>query len=193
MLHKDILKLLFSFELGGEFEKDIEIEGKHLDAAQVRAEDILKEIFSDTAVDLLSAWERVYALYQSELPLYQRIQNLLTAVRKKNRLDIKYLQSIVYPFVGYDVEITDYMIFRCDDPRCLTDSDVYAFDNDLIWQFTIKIDNALVQTPGYNPALVQTAIDDAKPAHTRGVLDTGTYGFFCDDTNSVTDLTLLAL
>jgi uncharacterized protein YmfQ (DUF2313 family) len=150
-------------------------------------------MFPDTTDELLTDWERVYGLVQADLPLFQRLQNFLSAYRREPRLDVPYMKEVVRPFVGYDVEVEEYMVFRCDDPRCLTDHDKYALDEDYVFQFTVIIDNALIQTVGYDPAAVQTAMNKAKPAHTNGVLDTGSAGFFCDDPNSLTDLTLLAI
>jgi uncharacterized protein YmfQ (DUF2313 family) len=191
--NEDVLKLLLPIELGGSDADDRAVEGKHIDHIIELSDQLLKEMFPDDTDELLTDWERVYGLVQADLPLFQRLQNFLSAYRREPRLDVLYIKEVVRPFVGYDVEVEEYMVFRCDDPRCLTDDDKFALEEDHVFQFTVIIDNALIQTVGYDPAAVQTAMNKAKPAHTNGVLDTGSAGFFCDDPNSLTDLTLLAI
>ena len=170
-MNKDSIKQLFPLELGGVFDEDIVIEGDHLDNAETRAGDLLTEMFPDTVDELLADWERVYGLVQSSLPTYQRLQNLLAKVRLRPRLDRSYIQSCVFPFVGYTVEIEEYMMFRCDDPLCLTDDDEFAMDEDGLFQFTVIIDPALVETAGYNLPDIQETLDRIKPAHTQAIIE----------------------
>lgn len=193
----ELLKLLLPYGVysdvsEAEYLKDLSVHADALELCQDNSEALLNECFPDSTDQFLSSWERVYGLNQSDKPAFQRFQNLLAAVNARGGVSRAYIQGALRPFVGYDVEIEEYMVFRADDPRCLTDGDKYALDENYVFQFAVKIDNALITTIGYDSAAVQEAINRVKPAHTTGLLDTGSYGFFCDSVNSLTDLTLLA-
>lgn len=192
MSHKDVLNKLIPLDLEGDADLDLEVEGKQLDEVQARGDDLLVEMFPNTTAELLPDWEELYDLKQAEKPDFQRSQNLLSAVNDRGGITNAVIVEAVRPFVGYDVVVEEYMVFRCDDPRSLTDSGLYAFDEDGLYTTTVYIDNALITTDGYDPAAVIVAINKVKQSHVNVVLDTGLYGFFCDDPNSLTDLTLLA-
>lgn len=194
MLHKDVLNLLFPCELGGDHQLDMEVEGTALDRAMASALQLRLEMFPDTTELLLERWEKVYGIIPDPAkPLFQRQQLLRAKYNARGGISRRHLQAALRPFVGYDVEIEEYHVARCDDPNTLTDDQLFALDPALIWQFRIYIDNTLLQTAGYNPADIQRIINEMKPAHTQGILDTGTAGFFCDNPDSLTDLTFLAL
>ncbi|TAN61355.1 DUF2313 domain-containing protein [bacterium] len=174
--------------------RDVDVTASALGGVQSNADVLTEEIiFPSEASVLLSEWERVYKLVQADKPVFQRLQNLTSAINARGSLTTKYMQEALLPFFGYNVDIIEYGAFRADDPNSLTDTSAYALDEVYMYQFTVKADNALMLTGGYNPVMVQQAINKAKPAHTRGILDTGIYGFFCDDPNSLTELTLLAI
>ena len=194
MSHSDILKLLMPIYLDTCCDEDIELEGLHLDLAQASAEVLLTEMFPGTAEILLSRWEEIYGILVDESkPLFQRRQNLLAKINARAGLSRIHIQTALRPYVGYDVDIEEYHVPRCDDPGTLTDDERYAMDDQLIWQFTVYIDNSLLQTVGYAAADIQKIIDQVKPAHTQGILNTGIAGFFADHPDSLTDSTLLAL
>jgi len=174
--------------------KDLAVAAASLDRGQANADYLAEdEIYPDKTDVLLAEWERVYGLNQTDKPRFQRLQNLAAAVSAQGGLSPAHIRAALKPFVGYDVVVEDYGLLRADDPESLTDSMSFAFDEDYVYQFAVKIDNALIFTSGYSAAAIQAVIDKCKPAHTRGVLDTGVYGFFCDDPNSLTELTLLAI
>lgn len=192
--HRNVLKLLFPIELGGDFDTDIEIEGAHLDAVQANAEILLAEIHPDTTVKLLSRWEEIYGLAVNELtPEYLRRQSLMAKINTDIGISAAALQKAIKRIIGYEPVVENYHVPRCDDPFTLTDHERFAFDDNLVYQITVNIDNGLVTEPGYSKAVVQLTINDIIPAYAIGILDTGEYGFFCDDSGSLTDLTLIAI
>lgn len=196
MTYLDILKLLLPHGTYSDSDtsghgKDISVHADGLSACQVNAESLLSEIFPDAADALLEDWERVYGLTQADKPTFQRLQNLLGIINARGGLSRSHIQAALRPFTGYDADIDEFMVFRCDDHRCLTDSGMYAMDEDQIFRFFVRVDPARIQTVGYNLGMVQDVVNLIRPAHTQGIVDSGQYGFFSDDPNSLTDLTLL--
>lgn len=196
MRYLDLLKLLLPHGAYSDSDtsghgKDLSVHAEGLNACQANADALFSEIFPDAADALLEDWERVYGLSQSDKPGFQRLQTLLAIINARGGLSVPHIQAALKPFIGIDAQIEEYMVFRCDDPRCLTDYSKYGTEEDYIYQFRVFVDNGLLQTVGYNAATIQEVINRIKPAHTTGILDTGQYGFFCDDPASLTDLTLL--
>ncbi len=62
MANADVLNLLFPLSIGGVRPGDLAVDGASLDAAQSQAEQLLQEMFPDTANLLLSSWERICEL-----------------------------------------------------------------------------------------------------------------------------------
>lgn len=196
MTYLELLKLLLPHgaysgsDLSGHG-KDLSVHAGGLDGCQGNADALFGEISPDTASALLEDWERVYGLEQSEKPVFQRLQNLLSAINARGGLSRAHIRASLRPFTGYDVDIEEFMVFRCDDPRCLTDSGMSAMEENQVFKFFVRVDPAQVKTAGYSLGMIQGMVDRIKPAHTQGIVDSGQYGFFCDDPSSLTDLTLL--
>lgn len=111
MTHKDVLKLLFPIELSGDFDKDIELEGGFLDAAQERVEDLLKEIFVDQSYELIADWERVCGLTPNADDTMQiRRERIINKIRERGGLSRAYFIDIISAF-GYIITIEEYMPF----------------------------------------------------------------------------------
>ncbi len=107
MSHKEILKLLFPVEMGGDFDTDIGVEGKHLDAAETRCGDLLREIFPDRAAESLLDWERVCALTPEagEVPESRR-QKILAKIRERGGLSIAYFMGLA-DTMDFDISIEE--------------------------------------------------------------------------------------
>lgn len=113
MNHVDILKLLFPAEIAGVFEADIETEGAQLDAAQVSAEDMLKEMFADVTYRLLTDYERVYGLTPGDDdPLQVRKKALLRKIHKLGGLSRAYFISLAADY-GSEITIDEFAPFMC--------------------------------------------------------------------------------
>lgn len=196
MTYLELLRLLlphgcYSDSDLSEHLKDLTVLAGGLDGCQGNADALFGEIFPDTAATLLADWERVYGLTQTDKPTFQRLQNLLAIINIRGGLSVPHIQAAVRPFIGCDADINEFMVFRCDDTRCLTDSGMYAMEAEQAFKFFVRVDPAKVKTAGYNLGTIQEVINRVKPAHAQGIVDSGQYGFFCDDPNSLTDLTLL--
>ncbi|MDP3048907.1 MAG: DUF2313 domain-containing protein [Thermodesulfovibrionales bacterium] len=113
MSHKNVLKLLFPIDLGGDFEKDIELEGEHLDASQARAETLLNEMFPHGAYELLASWERVCGLTPgTEEPLQLRRDKVIRKLRELGGLSRAYFIQLAAA-IGYSVTIEEDLPFMC--------------------------------------------------------------------------------
>lgn len=113
MNHADILKLLFPAEIVGEFAADIETEGAGLDAAQVSAEDVLKEMFADVTYRLLTAYEYTYGLTPGEGdPLQVRRKTLLNKMRGLGGLSRAYFIELAASY-GIEITIDEFMPYMC--------------------------------------------------------------------------------
>lgn len=140
MLHKDVLRLLFPLELTGDFDPDIEIEGKHLDDAQARAEDILKEMFPDQSSELLPHWERVCGFVtDTDEPLQKRRDRVINKLRELGGLSIPYFVSLAAA-LGYVITIEELTPFRVGVGRC--GDRIYLHEVIFIWR---------VKTEGMSP------------------------------------------
>lgn len=196
--YKELLKLLLPHGVYSDSDdsthgKDLSAHGGGLDACQGDADALVGEIFPDATSALLDDWERVYGLEQLDKPTFQRLQNLLSMINARGGLSRAHIQAALRPFAGYDVGIDEFMVFRCDDPRCLTDSGMYAMEEDQVFKFFVRVSPAQVKTAGYSLGMTQEVVNRVKPAHTQGIVDSGQYGFFCDDLNSLTDLALIGI
>lgn len=111
MGHKDVLKQLFPIELGGDFDDDIIVEGKQLDDAQTQVEDLLTEMFPNTAEadKLLPDWERVFDIIPgSEDPQDARQKRVEVALQKTGGLSKEYFIQLAAS-MDYTITITDNM------------------------------------------------------------------------------------
>ena len=105
--HAHVLKLLFPVDLEGYFEKDIMLEGTHLDAVQAKAEEILREIFPDRADKMLPDWERVCGLMPGTSDTLQMHRDRVIAkLRERGLLSLPYFASIATS-LGYTFTIEE--------------------------------------------------------------------------------------
>jgi len=136
MLYKDVLKRLFPIELNGDFEKDIAIEGKHLDDAQSRAEDLLKESFPDGAYELLPDWERVCGLTPgSDDTLQLRRDRVIRKLRERGGLSIPYFIALAAA-MGYEITIEELMPFMAGWGRA--GDALYIYESLWIWRVKVS-------------------------------------------------------
>ena len=180
MLHKNVLKLLFPIELTGDFEKDIELEGEHLDAAQTRAEELLKEMFPDQSYELLPGWERVCGLTPgSDDTLQLRREMVIKKLRELGGLSRPYFIQLAAS-LGYTITIEELRPFMAGIGRA---GDALYIEA-VIWIWRVKIAGQSLyyfkagQSTAGERLLwwpVQTALEnilnELKPAHTFIIFD----------------------
>ncbi|MDP2166775.1 MAG: DUF2313 domain-containing protein [Thermodesulfovibrionales bacterium] len=170
MFHKDVLRLLFPLELGGVFDADLELEGKHLDDAEGRAGDLLNETFPDEALELMPDWERVYELSPGET-LQERRDRLVAKIKELGGLSREYFIAIAAA-LGYTIEIIEYGPFRAGVGRA---GDPVGDGNQWIWKVKGVSQNTYYFRAGQSTcgerlggalAGLEAVLDELKPAHT---------------------------
>lgn len=180
MLHKDVLKRLLPIELSGEFEKDIEIEGKHLDDAQARAEKLLNEMFPDQSHELLPDWERVCGLMPGRDDTLQlRRDRVVRKLRERGGLSIPYFISLAAA-MGYTITIEELLPFMAGWNRA--GDTLYEYE--CIWIWRVKVSGQPLYYFRAGQSLsgerllwwqAQTALEnilqELKPAHTFVIFD----------------------
>lgn len=180
MLHKNALKLLFPIALQGDFEKDIELEGKHIDNAQSRAEQLLKEMFPDGAYELLHAWERVCGLVPgADDPLLLRRDRVIKKLREFGGLSRAYFIGLAAS-LGYTITIEELMPFMAGWGRA--GDTLYIYESLWIWRVKVSGQALYYFRAGQSAAgerllwwPVQSALEniltELKPAHTFVIFD----------------------
>lgn len=169
MLHKDVLKLLFPVELGDVQDADRKIEGKHLDDALARAEQLLSEVFPDQSDELMPDWERVCALIPGESDTLQlRRQRLVAKMRETGGLSIPYFIQLAAE-LGYTITIDELQ----------SDYTGYGDESIFIWRVTVQDVETTVYyfragesrageyLSWWGDAELEDVINDLKPAHTE--------------------------
>jgi len=105
--HSDVLKLLFPLELTGDYAADTDLEGAQLDAAQVNAELLLREMMPQSASDTITDWERVCGLTPADTDTLQMRQARVVAkLRSHGGLSIPFFTALAADF-GYTVTIEE--------------------------------------------------------------------------------------
>ncbi|KAF0145128.1 MAG: phage protein [Nitrospirae bacterium] len=180
MLHKDALKLLFPLDLGGEFERDIELEGKQLDLAQARVDDLLKEMFPDGAYELLCCWERVCGITPgADDTLQMRRDTVIRKLREIGRLDRKYFIDVAAA-MGYTITIEELHPFMAG--LSYAGDTLYVEESIFIWLVRIAGQSLYYFRAGQSSAgerllwwpvqtVLENILNDLKPAHTYIIFD----------------------
>jgi uncharacterized protein YmfQ (DUF2313 family) len=180
MLHKDALKLLFPIELQGDFEKDVELEGKHLDNAQSRAEQLLNEMFPYQSYELLPDWERVCGLTPgADDPLQLRRDRVIRKLRELGGLSRDYFIKLAEA-LGSTITIEELMPFMAGWGRA--GDTLYIYESLWIWRVKVSGQSLYYFRAGQSTAgerllwwPAQTALEnllkDLKPAHTYVIFD----------------------
>lgn len=158
MKHSDILKQLFPIELGGVFDADIAIEGKHLDEAMNAIVELSHEIFPDTATKSLDDWERLLAIASnSSSSTPQRRQIIIAKLNETGGLSRAYFINLA-ALLGFEIEIEESAgFFECGIDMC---------GWPLGWNPYVWIVHVI--TPGDFTRLEET-FNRLKPAHTQVV------------------------
>ena len=178
--HKEVLKLLFPIELGGAFEDDLVLEGKHLDTAQARGRQLLREMFPHTALESLSDWERVLDLVPgSDEPLQSRRDKIVKKLRESGGLSIPYFTALAES-LGYQVAIEEPLPSMCDwafaDDELIGEG---AYDTWILKIFNqpiyeARVDESCVDEPllwWESQAYLETLFTDLQPGHTTLAFD----------------------
>ena len=178
--YSDILKRLlprgaYNTEAGSAVAGDVGVEGSALDTAEGDIEQLLAEIFADTADELLSCFERVYGVPPTQdrtedLPL--RRAKIISKMRTQPGLSRAYMADALMPFFGYPPTITEYVLQQGDPPE-----DIYQW---------FAVQDPVLPILNMSVAAIQAAIDLVKPAHTQGAMQIA-HPFLCDWEHSLTD------
>jgi uncharacterized protein YmfQ (DUF2313 family) len=108
MSHEKVIRQLFPIELGGDFDDDVEIEGKHLDDLQTNAEELHKEMFPDTTDVCIGDWERFLDITPPEsATLQERRDAVIAKLREEGGLSEDYFINLA-DGLGYTITITGY-------------------------------------------------------------------------------------
>ena len=180
MSHKNVLKLLFPIDIGGDFEKDIELEGEHLDAAQSNAERLLNEMSPDQSYELLPGWERVCGLTPgSDDTLQLRREMVIKKLRELGGLSRPYFIRLAAS-LGYTITIEELMPFMAGIGRA---GDALYIEA-VIWIWRVKIAGQSLyyfRTGQSNAgerllwwpmqAALENILNELKPAHTLIIFD----------------------
>jgi uncharacterized protein YmfQ (DUF2313 family) len=170
----DALKLLLPVTLAGDFPADLELEGKHLDSAQTRAEDLLQESFANSAYDLLARWESVYGLPVSpDDPLQVRQDRVLQKMRELGRLDRAYFIQMAAAY-GFTVWIDELHPLMAGWGYC--GDELGDDDSDWCWRVWVVDSNGYFFRAGESCAgeclsysydqFLLDLLNELKPAHT---------------------------
>ena len=179
-MHKNAHKLLFPIELGGEFEKDIELEGKHLDIAQARVDDLLKEAFPDGAYELLCCWERICGITPgADDTLQMRRDTVIRKLRELGRLDLKYFFDVAAA-MGCTITVEELHPFMAG--LSYAGDTLYVEESIFVWRVKISGQALYYFIAGQSVAgerllwwPAQTALEnmlnELKPAHSYIIFD----------------------
>jgi len=174
MSHKEVLKLLIPLALGDVQERDLEIEGVHLDTGADRCADLLSEQFANSAYEVLEAWERVYStapLYDDSLQVRQN--RVVQKMSELGRLDRAYFVQLGAA-LGYEVTIEELSPFMAGWSGA--GDELGDEDSDWCWRIYFRETDANVFRAGesytgellsYSLAgMMQAMFHDLKPADT---------------------------
>lgn len=110
--HKNTLKLLMPIELGKTHDADLAIDGDHLDQVQTSAGNLLKNVFADSAHELLPDWERVLGIIPpDDASATARVAACVAKIRERGGLSIPYFIQLAED-LGYTVEIFEPQVFQ---------------------------------------------------------------------------------
>lgn len=129
------MPVLSLLDLGSLFQQDLDIEGQHLDLAQVSATKLLSEMFPLEAELLLSDWERVFSISPDpSSTLDERRFAVLSHDRATGGLTLSYYEELARGLgfrIGTHVTVgdphlriseADYPAFRADYGRADIDA-----------------------------------------------------------------------
>jgi uncharacterized protein YmfQ (DUF2313 family) len=169
MKHADILKLLFPLELGGVFVPDIAMEGKQLDDTKTSAEQLLSEMYPQSADVTIADWERICGITPSGSDTLQTRQaRILAKFRTHGGLSLPFFASLATT-MGYTVTIEE----------LLANTDNYGAEGIFRWRITMSGGSAPVYfragqscagdslVTGDVVNSLEAIFTDIKPAHTQ--------------------------
>lgn len=189
------IRQLVPLDLGVNQDARFAAWGQELDRLRALVAEASLELHPDTATYTIADWERVYGLTDSGMPLDHRRQAVRAADNASGLFTVQMIKAALYPFVGYEVEVEEYAPFFSEDDDSLTtdsmeEGEYYAGGETDVYKITVYIDPAKVTTGGFNVLAMQKAIERIKHAHLDITIDFGGDGFYSEDDNSLTELTL---
>ncbi len=175
MGNKTAIKQLFPLGLGDAHEKDMEIEGAHLDSAQDSAARVLANAFADSAFELLTHWERVLDIVPPAGATAQsRSAACAAKMRERGGLSIPYFKGLAESR-GFEADIVEHNTFQAG----IAAAGDILYDDNIIWQWQVNVDaatNTYYFSTGESAAGdpltsfgnedLDTLFNDLKPAHT---------------------------
>lgn len=133
----DVLQMLFPLQIGGVLPDALGVDGRSLDAAQAQATALISEMFPDSAVELLPAWERICGITPPEGATVQSRQAAVTAKLRSRPGDIKRPYFIALAAkLGYTITITPFSPFMAGVGRA--GDAIYIANAIYIWEITIS-------------------------------------------------------
>lgn len=150
------------------------VDGQALDLVGQGAEQVLNDSDPRFATSLLE-WERVLGLSQTDKTYQQRVAKIVAQINAIGGLSIPYFLSISQS-LGYVITITEPQPFmaglsRCGDALAIEDV-IYSWwvnvngGSQQVWLFRAGSSLAGEQLSSYSDTVLETVINNLKPAHT---------------------------
>ncbi|MDY6789676.1 MAG: putative phage tail protein [Thermodesulfobacteriota bacterium] len=173
--HKNVLKQLFPVEIGENHDRDMTVEGGHLDRVQASAETLLENIFPDMALDLLYDWERFLGLSPGEdASTTARVAACLARLRETGGMSIPYFMQLAAA-MGYTIKIVEPQPFMAG----LGAAGDTIYDPDIVFCWRVDIQDVTVpvyyfragESGAGDPIMdfgvtnIESVFGDLKPAH----------------------------
>ncbi len=177
--HADILRRLYppvSYDVNGErFIAQCEVDGRCFDRLQASAEKMLSIITPTSSKDMLVDWERVLGLTPQNGTYQQRVLSVIAKINESGGLSIPYFTELAKA-AGYQIKIVEPQPFRAGVNRCgdsLELEDVVftwrvkiAGNSQQILFFRAGLNTAGERLSSYRDGLIESILQDLKPAHT---------------------------
>jgi uncharacterized protein YmfQ (DUF2313 family) len=132
--HEDALKSLTPLPLGKDHDVALAVKGKHLDEAMALIDQLLDEMFPDTANELISDWEDLYAIVPNQDdPLPLRRDRVKAAINKTGLLGKPQLIALAKA-LGHEITIENYFPFVAG--HAVAGDELLT--EDAVWVWTVR-------------------------------------------------------
>ena len=172
----ETLKQLFPLELGGVHDGDMAVEGGILDRAEASADQLLEQVFADSAARLLTDWERVLGLTPAAgSSTTARLAACVAKIRERGGLSIPYFVELA-DAMGYTIEVFEPGPFMagvgCAGDDLYIDQAVFCWRVDVMddglprYEFEAGLSCAGDPLMDFGVQALETVFEELKPAHT---------------------------
>lgn len=151
------------------------VDGNALDAINDHAGQVTDAITPRNAGDMLTDWERVLGLTGTGKPYQQRLSAVLAKINATGGLSIPYFTRLAQA-AGYEITITEPQPFRAGVNRAgdqlAIEDIIYTWrvnvkgSSQTIWRFRAGASAAGDKLSDYSDSVIESVIQDLKPAHT---------------------------